>query len=305
MKFFMKQVPMRRVVYATTPIYAWATWLYGWRIWAVLLAVLFGSVLTEWFFTKRKEKSPVSEAVFVTSFLLALSMPPLVPLWIAFTAGVVGILLGKVVYGGFGRNVFNPAIVGRLFVYLSFPVQMQTTWVAPGNWGMSTVDKIASPTPLLMMQNGESLSWMDLFFGLGDRIGTMGESSIFLIILGGLYLIFKKTANWRLMLSPIVGYLALGYLLYSLGVSGVVDPIMGLFAGSFLFVCVFMATEPVTAPNKKGAQWIYGIMIGVIVVLIRLGNNFPEGVSFAIIIANSFASLIDRWFTPKKKEAKK
>ncbi len=303
MKFFIKQVAMRRVVYATIPIYLWATYLYGWHVWAVAASVMLGCIATEWFFTKRNDKSPISEAVFVTGALLTLSMPPLVPLWIAFIAGMIAILIGKVAFGGFGRNVFNPAIVGRLFVYLAFPIDMQTTWLTPGAFG-TNADAIAQATPLVTLRAGDSLPLMDLITGLGQRIGTMGESSIILIVIAAIYLLHTKTANWKLMLSPIIGFLALGYILHGLGLAGTIDPLYGLFSGSFLFVVVFMITEPITAPKKPKSQWIYGILIGSLVVLFRAFSAFPEGVSFAILFGNMCASLLDKWFTAKKKAVK-
>lgn len=392
---FQKQIIMRRVLYSLVPIFLWSLWLYGWRSVAVA-AVVFGlGILTEFIMEKSRNKK-VSEAVLVTSALLALSLPPAVPLWVAGIATVFAVVMGKGVYGGFGRNIFNPAITGRIFTYISFPLLMQTTWMIPGSFGTlginsqtqgsswpealmviaiialayilitrnfekkalvkgtifggialtilgyillgslglrgMEIDAVSTATPLEIYRGAQAAnlpqgteylnqnSLLNLFFG--RRVGALGESSIFLIILAGIYLIYTKTANWRMILSTLTSATILVVIFYFSGLMEQLSPAMSpqgksglehlevilsfLFSGSLFFVAVFMATDPVSAPNKKISQYIYGVIIGSVTILIRVFSGFPEGTSFGILLANTFASLLDEIIpAQKKKTAKK
>jgi len=302
---FQKQLMMRRVVYSLIPIFVFSVLLYGWRS-LVIYAVVFPlGIFTEYIFSRPRGKK-VSEAVLVTCALYALSMPPAVPLWIAAIGIVFGVGFGKCIFGGFGRNIFNPAIAGRLFVYVAFPQGMQRSFLPPWKPGMpwtswlnTSVDSATAATPLVDIKEGAALNLFDLLTGF--RIGALGESAIILIMLAGLYLIFTKTANWKIMLSTVFSFSTVIVVLWiasvsSLGSSMSFPPIESLLSGSILFVAVFMATDPITAPKKPGAQWIYGILIGSISALIRVFSLFPEGVSFGVLIGNTFASLLDECF---------
>jgi Na+-transporting NADH:ubiquinone oxidoreductase subunit B len=246
----------------------------------------------------KTRKKKVSEAGLVTSALYALSMPPLVPLWVAALGIVFGVLFGKCIYGGFGRNIFNPAITGRLFVYITFPSSMTTAWMNPGAFGRS-VDTVAAATPLAQMRSGAIPETVKLITGI--RSGSLGESAVILIVLAAAYLIYTKTASWRIILSTALSFFLLSSALFLAGVPGSFPPLESLLSGSVLFVIVFMATDPVTGPKKNGAQYIYGILIGSVTCLVRVFSLFPEGTSFGILIGNTFASLMDEWFTPRKK----
>jgi Na+-transporting NADH:ubiquinone oxidoreductase subunit B len=386
---------MRRVLYSLVPIFLWSLWLYGWRSLAVA-GVVFGlGILTEFIMEKSRNKK-VSEAVLVTSALLALSLPPAVPLWVAGLATVFAVVMGKGAYGGFGRNIFNPAITGRIFTYISFPLLMQTTWMIPGAFGtigmnnqasgsspaeaililviiaaayliitknfenrglvkitifsgiiltilgyvllgtlglrITEIDAMSTATPLEIYRGAEASNLppgseylnentlLNLF--IGRRVGSIGESSILLIIIAGIYLIYTKTANWRMILSTLLSATVLVVIFYFAGLMERLSPAMSpegktwvehleiitkfLFSGSLFFVAVFMATDPVSAPNKKLSQYIYGVIIGSVTILIRVFSGFPEGTSFGILMANTFASLLDEIVPkPKKKTAKK
>ncbi|ABV33435.1 MULTISPECIES: RnfABCDGE type electron transport complex subunit D [Pseudothermotoga] len=289
MPLFQKQPMMRRVLYSLIPIYVFSIYLYGLRtIWLSLLVFISG-IFTEYIMESRKKK-PVSEAVLVTCALLSLSLPPLTPWWIAVIAAFFGVFFAKEVYGGFGRNVFNPAIVGRLFVYISFPIQMTTKWIIP------KADVFTSATPLDLLRSGQKLNIEELFFGF--RSGSIGESSIILIVLAAVYLIITKTASWRIMVSTF-GSATLLTLLFDIFHLG--PPALPmLLSGSFLFVTVFMATDPVSAPKKTSSQWIYGVIIGICSVLIRTFSLFSEGTSFAVLLGNTSASLLDELMAKKK-----
>lgn len=302
---FQKQLIMRKVIYSLIPIFIFSILLYGWRSLAICGIVFLFGIVTEYIFTKPRGKK-VSEAVLVTCALYTLSMPPAVPLWIAAIGIVFGVGFGKCIFGGFGRNIFNPAIAGRLFVYVAFPQGMQRSFIPPWKPGMpwvswlkTSVDSATAATPLMDMKEGATLDLFDLVTGF--RMGSLGESAIILIVLAGLYLVFTKTANWKIMLSTIFSFSAVIAILWIASVSPAgsstpFPPVESFLSGSILFVAVFMATDPVTAPKKPGAQWVYGILIGGVSAIIRIFSLFPEGVSFGVLIGNTFANLLDEWF---------
>ncbi|HOX31706.1 MAG TPA: RnfABCDGE type electron transport complex subunit D [Spirochaetales bacterium] len=285
---FQKQPVMRRVLASLAPLFLFSIYLYGPRSIAILAVSLLVGAGVELLFERKRGKKP-SEAVLVTGALLALSMPPTVPLWIVAVGAAFAVFMAKEVYGGFGRNVFNPAIAGRLFVYISFVAAMQSGFLSPGAFG-TAVDAVGGATPLVLMRGGEGRGLGDLILGL--RAGALGESSALLIALAGIYLLATKTASYRLMLSTLVSGASFAALLLALGVAKAL-PLESLLAGSFLFVAVFMATDPVSAPKKPAAQWLYGALIGCCVILIRTFSLFPEGTSFAVLLGNSAASLLD------------
>jgi Na+-transporting NADH:ubiquinone oxidoreductase subunit B len=292
---FQKQRMMRRVLYSLAPIWALSVWLYGPRTVAVTAVSLAFGVLTEYLY-ERKRSGKVSEAVLVSCTLYALSMPPAVPLWIVGVGIVFAVFVAKMIYGGFGRNVFNPAISGRLLVYISFAALLGKSFVPAGSFGMGAgnlfgkPDVLTSATPLAILRSGGSVPILGLLTGLRD--GAIGESSTILIVLAGIYLIATKTASWRIIVSEIAAGGILASVLYFAGVKAALPPV-SLLAGSFLFVAVFMGTDPVTAPKKPASQWIYGALIGAAAIVIRSFSAFPEGTSFAVLIGNTFASLID------------
>ncbi|AEH51216.1 RnfABCDGE type electron transport complex subunit D [Pseudothermotoga thermarum] len=291
MALFQKQPLMRRVLYSLVPIYVFAFFLYGLRVLWYSLVIFTVGILTEYVMEKRKGKS-VTEAVLVTCSLLTLSMPPSAPLWVAGIASFFGVFIAKEVYGGFGRNVFNPAIVGRLFVYITFPVYMTTGWIIP------RTDAITSATPLDLLRAGETVKFSELIVGV--RSGSLGESPILLIVAAAVYLIVTKTASWRIILSTVGSAFGLNLLLNAFGKGMPVLPAM--LSGSLLFVAVFMATDPVSAPKKTISQWFYGMIIGCVTVIIRNFSLFSEGTSFGVLMGNIFASLLDELRIKKVKK---
>ncbi len=299
---FQKQPMMRKVLHALAPITAFSVYLYGPRVLAVLAVSLAAATLTEYLF-KRTGKGKVSEAVLVTATLFALSMPPAAPLWIVALGVSFAVFMAKEAYGGFGRNIFNPAIAGRLFVYISFAGVLGSSFYPAGAFGQAAgslfgrPDAVAAATPLAQLASGAGVPLLGLITGV--RTGAIGESSAVLIALAAVYLVATKTAQWRLLVATLAGGAGLAGLLLVAGVERAL-PMQSLLAGSFLFVAVFMATDPVSAPKKKGAQWAYGLLIGATAVTIRSFSLFPEGTSFAVLIGNTFASLFDRLATRAK-----
>jgi Na+-transporting NADH:ubiquinone oxidoreductase subunit B len=299
---------MRRVLYALVPIAALSVWLYGPRVLLVLAVSLGTGVLVEYLFEKKKG-GKVSEAVLVSGTLFAMAMPPAVPLWIVVVGMAFAVFMAKEVYGGFGRNIFNPAIAGRLFVYISFAGVLGASFYEPGNFGAAAgslfgrVDAMAAATPLAAWRSGGDVPMLSLL--IGNRAGSIGESSVILIAGAAVYLIATKTAQWRLILSTVIGGAVMAGAFLLAGVDKAL-PIQALLAGSFLFVAVFMSTDPVSAPKKPAAQWAYGLLIGAVIIVIRTFSLFPEGTSFALLLGNTFASLFDRIVneSAKKKAAK-
>jgi len=301
---------MVRVLYALVPLVLAAIYFFGWRFLAVLALVTVAGVLAE-YLVARAYGMKLTSSVLVTSFLFALSLPPTIPFWIAVVGIVFGVIFGKMVFGGFGKNVFNPAISGRAFIYVSFGVPLTGRFVPTvggtvfggfAAWAPQT-DALSSATPLVVQAQGGEVPLMDLF--VGNTAGSFGETSAILILLGGAYLVWKKTANWQYIASSVLAFLALSAALFYSGVQGAIDPVRAIFSGSFLFAAVFMITEPVSASQTTTlGRWIYGIIIGVLTVLIRVFAGWPEGVTFAILFGNMFAPLIDHLIKEQKQKQK-
>ncbi len=292
----MKQPIMARMLYALTPIVVVSIYYFGWRTLLVFAVVNITGFLAEYLFA-RVYKQKVSMAVFVTNFLFALSLPPTIPIWIAVVGIIFGVVFGKMVFGGFGRNVFNPALTGRAFIYVSFVVPMTSTWRNPieglfGGFAKFVPDAVTQATPLRLLAGGGDVSVLNLF--IGNVAGSVGETSAIIIIIAAIYLLWKKTASYRIMLSGLAGFLLFQTLFWLMGVKGVPEPIHALLAGSFLFGIVFMATDPISASQTTDTgRWIYGALIGVLTSLIRTFSVWPEGITFAILFANMFAPLLD------------
>jgi len=286
---FLKQPMMRKVLIALAPIYLFSLWMYGLRVVAATLVVFVCGIGTEWLF-ERKRQGKVSEAVLVTCALFTLAWPPKTPLWILAVGIIFAVAMAKGVYGGFGRNIFNPAIAGRAFIYISFAIVLSRAYTGFGNFGIGTVDVLSSATPLAQMRAHTAVPIANLLFGL--RPGAMGESMTLLIALAALYLILTKTASWRIMLATLAGGAVTNLIILAAGAQKAL-PMESLLAGSFLYMSVFMATDPVSAPKKQPSHYIYGVLIGATAVIIRTFSAFPEGTSFAILFGNTFANLID------------
>lgn len=336
-KVFMRQKNMRRVILALTPILISAIHFYGWRVLALLAVCQAAGFITE-YITCRQRHQPVSEANYVTCWLYALSLPVTCPYWVAVVGVVVAVLFAKEVFGGFGRNFANPAILGRAFVYVCFPTYLTARFVPvfkgfPGGfaqWSFESLDKlpaylastgqtvtdaISQATPFWVTREygsqvtQQAASWLDLFLGniggvfsaAGDtRIlsgGSAGEGCAVLIILGGLYLLATRTANWRLTLSGLAGVVAANVLFRNLmgyaGLGEVAPLYENLWGGTTLYVLVFMVTDPVSAPKQKSAMLAYGFFIGFIMVLLRWKNIFVAAASFAVLLGNLIAPLLD------------
>jgi electron transport complex protein RnfD len=248
----------------------------------------------------------------VTGLLLALVIPPSMPLWMTALGAIFGVVVAKEFFGGLGANVFNPALIGRAFLLMSFPAAM-TTWNTPRQGFLkSMTDAVTGATPLAYLQSGETVdavtqasiavpAKLELFLGL--RGGCTGETSIALILVGGIFLLITKTIDWRAPVSMIVSGAVFGALLGY-------GPTTTLLTGGLVFGAVFMATDYVTSPLTAKGKVIFGIGAGVISILIRKWGSYPEGVSYAILIMNGVVPFLNKLlprkygFVPKKGVAK-
>lgn len=274
---------MWSVVLALLPAVFAAVYFFNTRAISVILTAVFGAVLTEYIFQKVRNKKITIEdgSAVLTGLLLALTLPPSIPLWTAFFGSVVAIGLGKQVFGGIGQNPFNPALVGRAFLTAAYPVLM-TTW---------TVDGVSTATPLSKMKmDGIATDTWQLF--IGHIGGSLGETSALALLLGFAYLLYKGYVNWRIPLA-MIGSVFLGTFIFG------ADPIFHLFGGGLMIGALYMATDMVSSPTTKAGRWIFGLGAGLLVVVIRLWGGYPEGVMYSILLMNTAVPLIDRYTRPR------
>ena len=253
-------------------------------------------------------KHPVSEGFLVTCALIPLTMPAGIPLWQIAVASTFGIVIGNEIFGGVGMNIFNPALMARVFIFFTYPTKISgdKVWVL-GPDGYSGATALSIPAAeinqdalsLLSNFNQFDYSWWNMFWGWIP--GSIGETNKFLIIIGALFLAYIKIVNWRVMIGAIVGLISTALLTnlvapFSSNSMFTIPPHYHLVMGSFLFGTAFMATEPVTGCHTNQGRWIYGILFGSLTVIIRSINPaYPEGVMLSILFVNAFAALID-WF---------
>ena len=304
-----RQAIMRRVVIASVPCMAGSVYFFGWRSLAVVaVSCLFG-FLTEYLFC-RSRGEPVSEAVFVSAVIFALVVPPNVP-WHVLIFGIVfAIAFGKEVFGGFGRNVFNPAMTGRCFVYVCFPVALTSRWALPaqGPWGALkqwttavTPDAITAATPMTLAKFGEAPPPEVVDLLIGRMSGSMGVTSALLILVGGVYLYYTKTANRSVIVTHIVTYGLLYQALHMLGVGNFYDGLTAILSAGFLFGAFFIITDPVSSPSTQPARIIYAVLVAVLAIIIRNFSVFNAGYMFSVLIANMFVPIIDYAVKEQKK----
>ncbi len=328
-KLWLKQQPMmRKVEIALMPALFGAIYFFGWRSLAMVLWVALVGVATEYMMSKKRGDT-VSEAVFVTALLLGLSMPPTIPFWQAGVGMFVAILFGKEVFGGFPRNVFNPAIVGRAFLYVCFPTDLTSQFTAVwkglpagfAHWGarlrLDGVDAVSAATPMWSRRDfGHEAGLWDLITGnIGELFtgadgvqralvaGSIGEVSALLVLLGGAYLLYTKTAQWRLTASTLGGAIAATVLFRFLpGGEGVPPVLWTLCSGAMLYAAFFMVTDPITAPKNKQAQIVYGAFIGIMIVFLRWKAVFAGAVAFAILLGNTLAPTLEMIYKARKQK---
>lgn len=258
---------------------------------------------------RKKPNSLGDFSAVVTGIILALSVPPSLPLWAAAIGASVSIVVGKMVFGGLGANVFNPAMVGRAFLTASFGVLM-TTWTVPatiddGMPTLSTDDVVnvrTQATPLAwskkaIKQKIDADRFSDLQFlstMTGEVGGCLGETSTIAIVFGGLFLLWRKTINFHIPLAVLLSAFAFGSVAYLIDSDAYVQPFFHLSSGALLFGAFFIATDPVTAPLTRRGMWVFGVGVGTITMVIRVLGEYPEGMMYAVLLMNAVTPLIDR-----------
>lgn len=257
-----------------------------------------------------REHTLVSDcSALLTGLLLAFNLPSNLPVWIVILGSFVAIGVGKMTFGGLGKNPFNPALVGRVFLLICFPVEM-TSWPLPLVSRLSYMDAVTGATPLGIMKEGfrntiPATEWMaqipsHIQMFIGEMGGSMGEISGLVLILGGIYLIVTRIISWHIPVSIILTVLIFTGLFWVFDPIKYPDPIFHVLTGGVLLGSFFMATDYVTSPMTPIGMCLYGIGIGIITVVIRNFGAYPEGVSFAILIMNGFVPLINKYMKPKR-----
>lgn len=290
---------MSMVIVAVAPCWLAGVYFFGWRV-LTLTVVSYaagGAVEVAVAILRREE---INEGFLVTGLLFPLILPPTTPLPMAAVGVMFGVLVGKELFGGTGRNVFNPALVGRCFLVLAYPEATTKFWVRPaeGGWGrlgqyvsVHSADAVTGATPLSLAKKGQVTDVSDLL--VGTVAGSAGETCALAVIAGGLLLLATRVANWRTVVGVLATVAVFSALLHW------ADPLRyrpahwHLLAGGLMFGAFFMATDPVTSPLTAGGKWIYAVLIGAATVLIRNFTGYVEGVMFAILMGNMFAPVLD------------
>jgi electron transport complex protein RnfD len=299
---------MKMVIIALLPSFVFSVYLFGWRALAITVICIATCMLSEAVMQKMLGKKITLDdgSAVLTGLLLAFNLPPGVPLWLPIAGSVFAIVFAKQLFGGLGYNFINPALAGRAFLMASWPSFMTKEWLVPAGGTLSGIDSITSATPLTLLKNpvnfgapdaiiqqlNEMTTIKNLFFGKVG--GCIGETSALLLLIGGLFLVIVRIADYRIVA---------GYLL-SFGVLALVLPTKGslpfhFFSGGLFLGAFFMATDWVTSPITKKGRWIFGIGCGLLTAVIRIWGGYPEGVSYSILLMNVFTPVIDR-FTKEK-----
>ncbi len=269
-------------------------WIFGVYVFAMAAMAYGVAIVIELAFAKGR-KRPIERDWMITPLLLVLLLPPSVPLWLVAIASGIGVFFGKMIFGGRGRYIFNPAAVGVLFVTVSFLAEMTTDWLDP----MTGTTTIMTPVWALHLGELEHSIWTLL---MGEVTGSTGETFRLGILILGLGLIALKVINWRVPLAYIGSVFVITGIGHLLVPDTFVDPVMSLFVGTLLLGAFFLATDPTTTPQNSKGLIIYGVGLGAITVIIRTFSAFPEGVIFAVIIMNAVSGLIDNWHSEMEGE---
>jgi electron transport complex protein RnfD len=260
-------------------------------------------------FILKKEVSVTDGSALVTGLLLAFNLPSNIPVFVIILGSLVAIGIAKMTFGGLGNNPFNPALVGRVFMLISFPVQM-TSWPIPAGITTGYTDAVTGATPLAILKegikNGESLSQLmgkvptTIQMLIGKMGGSIGEVAALALLIGFGYMLYKKIITWHIPVSVIGSVAIFTSVLWLVNPETNANPVFHLLTGGLLLGAIFMATDYVTSPMNKKAMIIYGCGIGILTVIIRVWGAYPEGVSFAILIMNAFVPLMNAYIKPKR-----
>ena len=305
---------MQDVLIALAPSMLVAVYFYGLSAIKLLLVAVIACMGAEFLIQKYLMRTKVTVtdlSAAVTGVLLALNLPPTAPWWVIVIGSVVAIGVAKMTFGGLGHNIFNPALVGRVFLLISFPVVM-TDWTVPSSWFRPGVDAVTGATPLALIKEGlaqgqtveqilsanPDLTYGQMLFARAG--GSAGEASALAIILGFVYLLIRRVIRPHIPVTIILTVAVMSGIFWLIDPSQYIDPLFNILTGGVLLGSVFMATDYVTSPMTAKGMVIYGIGIGIITVLIRFFGSYPEGVSFAILIMNSIVPLLNKYIKPAR-----
>lgn len=300
------------VIIALIPAFLTSVFFFGYSALIVTATSVASCILFEYLIVKFFFKKPITindGSAFVTGLLLAFNLPSNIPVFIIVIGSFVSIAVAKMTFGGLGNNPFNPALVGRVFMLISFPVQM-TSWPVPAGFKTGYADAITGATPLAIikegLKNGEPLSQLmtqiptpaQMF--LGNMGGSLGEVAAVALLLGLIWLLWKKIITWHIPVSIIGVIVLFTGILWLINPEEYANPLFHVLAGGVLLGAIYMATDYVSSPMNPKAMLIYGCGIGLLTVIIRIWGAYPEGVSFAILIMNAFVPLMNAYIKPKR-----
>lgn len=305
---------MYGVLIALIPAFICSVLFFGMGALVVTLTSVVACLVFEYLIQKfllKQQPTILDGSALITGVLLAFNVPSNLPVWIIVIGALVAIGIGKMSFGGLGCNIFNPALVGRVFLLISFPVQM-TTWPVAAGLNTSYLDAQTGATPLALMKEalktGQSVSdviasgsigsYRNLF--LGNTGGSLGEIAAIALLIGLVFMLFRKIITWHIPVTIFATVFVFAGILHLCNPEQFADPVFHLLTGGMMLGAIFMATDYVTSPMSTKGMVIYGIGIGVITVVIRVFGAYPEGMSFAILIMNAVTPLINRYCKPKR-----
>ena len=302
---------MYGVLIALVPTFIFSIVFFGLGAILVTLTSVAACLVFEYVIQKylMKQRPTIGDgSAIITGVLLAFNLPSSLPLWIVVIGALVAIGIGKMSFGGLGNNIFNPALVGRVFLLISFPVQM-TTWPVPN--GFATADAVTGATPLALVKEavkngqavGDTLSSVGITTSnliLGNIGGSLGEVAAIGLLLGFAYMLIRKIISWHIPVAIFATVIVFSGILNLADPAQFAGPVFHLFTGGLMLGAIFMATDYVTSPMTHKGMLIYGVGIGLLTVIIRVFGAYPEGMSFAILIMNGFTPLINRYCKPRR-----
>jgi len=285
------------------PAVLWGAYVFGSNALAVVAASIAGALFAEWGAGRmlRRRSTLADGSAVCTGLLMALTLPPRLPAWEAFLGAVFAIALGKMIFGGLGFNLFNPALLGRAFLMATFPLAMTSGWAAPRPWFGAHLDAVTTATPLAVMKEQGLAAAVKLVaspagiwnaLALGFRPGSIGEVSLVLVALGAAALLARRIITLTIPVAVLAG---VAIATWHTGAPGLHLMSGGLWLGAF-----YMATDYVTSPAHRYAQVVFGLLVGLLTGVIRVYGGYPEGICYAILIANAIAPALDLWFRPRR-----
>lgn len=301
---------MYGVIISLLPVLGVSVFYFGIGMIIVTTVSILSCILFEYLIQKyvmNVKPTHLDGSVLLTGLLLAFCLPANIPFWIVMIGALAAVGIGKMTFGGLGNNIFNPALVGRVFLFISFPVAM-TAWPEPGQW-MQYTDALTGATPLGLMKEGlatktvsEIMPDVPIFLNLfmGKMMGSAGEVSALALLIGMIYMMYRKIISWHIPLTILGTVFIFTGILWLVNPDRFADPLFHLLTGGLMLGAIYMATDYVTSPMTGKGMVIYGVGIGIVTVLIRIFGAYPEGVQFAILIFNGFTPLINKYVKPKR-----